>query len=120
MFRAFASGFALLLATACSKEPPPVARDSAAAAAAPTTADSAPRIFTPSPSADTTVSWDHLATLVRQQPEQIRAVTQTHARRVVVHFKDGRAFRAVEPRLDAIVELVRSVDPAGQILIATE
>jgi hypothetical protein len=69
---------------------------------------------------DSTVSWAELAATIRGNPDAIRAVQQTHSLRVTAVFKDGHRYHATEPQIDAILKLVREVDPAGQILIATE
>jgi hypothetical protein len=61
-----------------------------------------------------------LAAAIRRRPDAIRAVQQTHSLKVTAVFKDGHRFHATEPQIDAILKLVREVDPAGQILIATE
>jgi len=73
----------------------------------------------PTPS-DSSVSWPELVGTLRRNPEAVRAVMQTHARRVTVVLKDGRRYHATEPSMDAILTVLREVDPAGQILIATE
>ena len=69
---------------------------------------------------DSTVSWAELAATIRGNPDAIRAVQQTHSLRVTAVFTDGHRFHSTEPHIDAILKLVREVDPAGQILIATE
>ena len=74
---------------------------------------------TPAPD-DSTVSWAELAAAIRHQPGEIRAVQQTHSLRVTAVFKDGHRYHSTEPHIDAILTLLREVDPAGQILIATE
>jgi hypothetical protein len=73
----------------------------------------------PTPS-DSSVAWPELVGTLRRNPEAVRAVMQTHARRVTVVLKDGRRYHATEPSMDAILTVLREVDPAGQILIATE
>lgn len=69
---------------------------------------------------DTTVSWARLEELVRATPESVRAVMQRHDRGVSVVFVDGRRYNSTQPAMDGIITLVRSVDPSGRILIATE
>lgn len=69
---------------------------------------------------DTTVSWARVEELVRATPESVRAVMQRHDRRVSVVFLDGRRYNSTQPTMDGIITLVRSVDPSGRILIATE
>ena len=69
---------------------------------------------------DSSVSWAELTAIVRAQPDSVRAVMQTHARKVTATFLDGHRFHTTEPAIDAIVTLLRQVDPAGHILIATE
>ena len=77
-------------------------------------------VFAPPVPEDSTVSWAELAATIRRNPDAIRAVQQTHALKVTAVFKDGHRFHSSEPHIDAIIKLVREVDPAGQILIATE
>jgi hypothetical protein len=43
-----------------------------------------------------------------------------HTRAVTVLFKDGRRYHATEPVIDEIIRLLKEVDPAGRVLIATE
>jgi len=69
---------------------------------------------------DTTVSWERLEGLVRATPESVRAVMQRRDRRVTVVLLDGRRYNSTQPAMDGIISLVRSVDPSGRILIATE
>lgn len=69
---------------------------------------------------DTTVSWARLEELVRATPESVRAVMQRRDRRVSVVLLDGRRYNSTQPAMDGIISLVRSVDPSGRILIATE
>lgn len=69
---------------------------------------------------DTTVSWERLEELVRATPESVRAVMQRRDRRVTVVLLDGRRYNSTQPAMDGIISLVRSVDPSGRILIATE
>lgn len=69
---------------------------------------------------DSTVSWPELVAIIRANPDSVRAVMQTHSRKVTALFKDGHRFHSTEPTIDAIVQLVRAVDPAGRILVATE
>lgn len=89
--------------------------DSLRAAAADTTA-----VPVLASSVDSAVRWADLATMVRTTPESVRAVMQRRDRRVSVVFLDGRRYHATEPTIDAILTLVREVDPSGRILIATE
>lgn len=69
---------------------------------------------------DSTVAWDKIVTLVRASPDSLRAVQQLHTRAVTVLFKDGRRYHTTEPEIDAIIHLLKEVDPAGRVLIATE
>ena len=57
---------------------------------------------------------------LRATPESVRAVMQRHDRSVAVLFLDGRRYHGTEPTIDAIIALLRTVDPSGRILIATE
>jgi prepilin-type processing-associated H-X9-DG protein len=66
------------------------------------------------------MSWAALAAIIRAQPDSVRAVMQTHDRKVTATFLDGHRIRTTEPAIDAIVTLLRQVDPAGHVLIATE
>lgn len=88
--------------------------DSAAAAPAPVTTSVLPTPI------DSSVTWTKMVELVRAAPDSIRAVHQVHTRDVTVLFKDGRRYHATEPSIDAIIRLLKEVDPAGRILIATE
>jgi hypothetical protein len=69
---------------------------------------------------DSTVTWPKLQAIVRENPDGILAVQQTHALQVSVAMRNGMRFQAKEPQIDAIITLLREVDPAGRILIATE
>lgn len=69
---------------------------------------------------DSNVTWPQMQEIVRANPDSILAVYQTHARAVSVAMRNGRRYRAQEPVIDAIIHLLRQVDPAGRILIATE
>ncbi len=85
-----------------------------------TAADTAPRILTPSGPADSALAWEALAAAVRRRAGEIRAVTESRSRRVTVHFRDGSSLRSVEPEPGAMRRLVKEVDPAGEILVATD
>lgn len=69
---------------------------------------------------DSALAWPELAGRLRATPESVRAVMQRHDRSVVVLFLDGRRYHGTEPEIDAIIALLRTVDPSGRILIATE
>ena len=89
--------------------------DSAAsAAAAPATSQALP------PPIDSSITWSKMVVLVKAAPDSIRAVHQVHTRDVTVLFKDGRRYHATEPVIDDIIKLLKQVDPAGRVLIATE
>lgn len=90
------------------------ALDSAATVPSPATASALP---TP---VDSSIDWGRMVTLVRSAPDSLRAVQQLHNRAVTVLFKDGRRYHATEPAIDAIIHLLKEVDPAGRVLIATE
>lgn len=90
------------------------ALDSAATVPAPATS---PALPTP---IDSSISWSRLELLIRSAPDSLRAVQQLHTRAVTVLFKDGRRYHSTEPRIDAILRLMKEVDPAGRVLIATE
>jgi tRNA C32,U32 (ribose-2'-O)-methylase TrmJ len=81
--------------------------------------DTATVVVLPS-SVDSNVTWAYIERLVRANPESVRAVMQRHDRKVSIVFLDGRRYHATEPAIDGIIALVRDVDPAGRILIATE
>ena len=81
--------------------------------------DTATVVVLPS-SVDSNVTWAYVERLVRATPESVRAVMQRHDRKVSIVFLDGRRYHATEPAIDGIIALVRDVDPAGRILIATE
>jgi len=85
------------------------------------TAATAPKAETVLPTPiDSFVSWSQITKLVRSTPDSIRAVQQLHTRAVTVLFKDGRRYHATEPGIDDIIHLLKEVDPAGRVLIATE
>ena len=114
---------AAFLLTACGgdvfKSRKERALDSAAAAeAAPIDTASTPA--GPSFYVDSTVTWPRLQAIVRDNPDGILAVQQTRSLQVSVAMRNGMRFTAREPRTDAIITLLREVDPAGRILIATE
>ena len=88
--------------------------DSAATAAAPVTSSPLPTPI------DSSITWVKMVALVRSTPDSIRAVHQVHTRAVTVLFKDGRRYHATEPVIDEIIRLLKEVDPAGRVLIATE
>ncbi len=69
---------------------------------------------------DSAVTWPRLQAIVREDPDGILAVQQTRSLQVSVAMRNGMRFKAKEPRIDAIITLLREVDPAGRILIATE
>ena len=69
---------------------------------------------------DSSITWQKMVRLVRAAPDSIRAVQQVHTRAVTVLFKDGRRYHATEPGIDDIIHLLKEVDPAGRVLIATE
>ncbi len=109
---------AALLLAACKPKSGDTAGDRQldSAASAPDTSSSA---ALPTP-IDSSISWDRLVHLVKQGPDSIRAVHQVHTRDVTVLFKDGRRYHATEPAIDDIIKLLKQVDPAGRVLIATE
>jgi hypothetical protein len=88
--------------------------DSAATVPAPVTASVLPTPI------DSTITWSRMESLIRSAPDSLRAVQQLHTRAVTVLFKDGRRYHATEPRIDAVLHLMKDVDPAGRVLIATE
>ena len=88
--------------------------DSAASAAAPVTTSALPTPI------DSSITWNKMVDLVKAAPDSIRAVHQVHTRDVTVLFKDGRRYHATEPSIDDIIKLLKVVDPAGRVLIATE
>ena len=84
-------------------------------------ADTTPATITILPStSDTSVAWPDFVTTLRRNPDAVRAVMQTHARKVTMVMKDGRRFNSTEPTMDAVLTLLREVDPANSILVATE
>ncbi len=90
------------------------ALDSAATAPAPAITSVLPTPI------DSSISWSRMESLIRTAPDSLRAVQQLHTRAVTVLFKDGRRYHATEPTIDAILHLMKEVDPAGRVLIATE
>ncbi|HWA15393.1 MAG TPA: hypothetical protein VG817_03115 [Gemmatimonadales bacterium] len=113
----------VLLLAACSadtfKSKQQRALDSAAAAE-PAPRDTGTTAAGPSFYVDSTVTWPRLQAIVRENPDGILAVQQTRALRVSVAMRNGMRFQAKEPRVDAIIALLRDVDPAGRILISNE
>lgn len=109
---------AALFLTACSPKSGdnPSDRQLDSAASAPDTASTA---ALPAP-IDSSITWDRMVGLVKQAPDSIRAVHQVHNRSVTVLFKNGRRYHATEPAIDDIIKLLKEVDPAGRVLIATE
>lgn len=111
----------LLLVTACGgdlmKSNKQRALDSAAAVPAP---DTSSTVAGPKYYQDSSVTWTELEKIVRADPDAILAVQQRHSLQVSVAMRNGLKFQAKEPRIDAIIQLLREVDPAGRILIATE
>ena len=72
------------------------------------------------PPQDSTVTWGEFKAIIRANPDSVRAVMQTHRREVTATFRSGIRLHATEPALDDVIAFLRQVDPAGQILIATE
>lgn len=111
----------LLLLPACGgdlmKSKKQRALDSAAAAAP---VDTASVSVSPKYYQDSAVTWAALQQIVRGNPDSILAVQQTHSLQVTVAMRNGLKYHAKEPSMDAILQLLREVDPAGRILIATE
>ena len=69
---------------------------------------------------DSTVSWPEFTALVRATPDSIRAVMQHRSLEVTATFRDGHRFHTKEPSFGAVMKLMREVDPAGHVLLATE
>jgi hypothetical protein len=93
------------------------ALDSAAAVAP---VDTGTTVAGPKYYQDSSVTWDALQRIIRSHPDSILAVQQTRGLRVSVAMRNGLKYQAREPVADAIIQLLREVDPAGRILIATE
>lgn len=72
------------------------------------------------PASDSTVSWAAFQAAIRAYPDSVRAVMQTHSRRVTATLRSGLRLHATEPAIDDVIRLLREVDPAGRILVATE
>jgi hypothetical protein len=72
------------------------------------------------PGSDTTVAWAAFEAAIRAAPDSVRAVLQTHSRRVTASFRNGLRLHTTEPAIDQVIRLLREVDPAGHILVATE
>jgi mitochondrial fission protein ELM1 len=86
-----------------------------------TPADTTPTTITILPgTSDTSVAWPDFVATLRRNPDAVRAVMQTHARKVTMVMKDGRRFNTTEPTMDAVLTILREVDPANSILVATE
>lgn len=109
---------AAIVVAACTPKPGDTPGDRALDSAATAQSTVATPVL-PTP-IDSSISWDRMVGLVRQSPDSIRAVHQVHTRDVTVLFKDGRRYHATEPSIDDIIRLLKQVDPAGRVLIATE
>ena len=66
------------------------------------------------------MTWAEFKTIIRSNPDSVRAVMQAHSRRVTATFRSGIRLHATEPAIDDVITFLRQVDPAGHILIATE
>ena len=65
------------------------------------------------------ISWPEAEKLIREG--RIQSVVQAHSREIWLTGSRGAAYRAVEPKIDDVIHLVREVDPSGKkILVATE
>jgi hypothetical protein len=51
------------------------------------------------------ISWDEMKALIKSGP--VQHASQTHAREVDVTMADGRTYRAISPRIDEVVGLLR-------------
>ncbi len=113
---------ALLLLAACDQETASHKKQQALDSAAVVAPNRIPEAVAPIPITypDSDVTWSQLQQIVRADPDSILAVQQTHSLTVSVAMRDGRRYRSKEPVADAILKLLRQVDPAGRILIATE
>ncbi|HEY7682205.1 MAG TPA: hypothetical protein VH879_06145 [Gemmatimonadales bacterium] len=119
--------FLIPVLAACAGKPEPARRSSADSAGNPAAYPTLPQVTSPpvvsqAPPApdDSSVTWPELESLIRTHPDSLRAVMQTRARKVTVVFKSGHRYHATEPAINTVVKLLRTVDPSGQILIATE
>lgn len=112
------AAWAVALLSAClprSERPATAAADSAPPA------DTTPTTITILPgTSDTSVAWPDFVTTLRRNPDAVRAVMQSHARKVTMVMKDGRRFNTTQPTMDAVLAILREVDPANSILVATE
>lgn len=113
------AAWAVALLWACQARSERQATSGAADSATP--ADTTPTTITILPStSDTSLAWPDFVATLRRNPDAVRAVMQTHARKVSMVMKDGRRFNTTEPTMDAVLAILREVDPANSILVATE
>lgn len=114
-----------LLLTGCGRKEgsaaPPQGGDSASAQLSPAAPATTPQTISvlPTPQ-DSTVTWAEFKSIIGANPDSVRAVMQTHRREVTATFRNGVRLHATEPAIDDVITFLRQVDPAGQILIATE
>jgi hypothetical protein len=113
-----------LLASGCQDKPAPGAQTAAQDTAprpplpAPVTATTGTIAVLP-PAHDTTLPWPDFAAAIRANPDSVRAVLQAGPR-VTATFRSGVRLHAVQPVTGEVLGLLREVDPAGHIIIATQ
>ena len=65
------------------------------------------------------ITWDEAVILIRTK--QAIDVNQYHSLTVMIVTADGKSYRTVESKIDAVFDLVREVDPDGdEINVDTE
>src|SRR5690554_6593177 len=61
---------------------------------------------------DSSVTWAALQQIIRSAPDSILAVQQTRGLKVSVAMRSGLKYQARDPVANAIIQLLREVDPA--------
>jgi hypothetical protein len=113
-----------LMAGGCQDKPGPKAQTAAQDTAPrppippPVTSTTGTVVVLP-PAHDTTLPWPDFAAAIRANPDSVRAVLQA-GRRVTATLRSGIRLHAVQPGPGQLLGLLREVDPAGHIILATQ
>ena len=65
-----------------------------------------------------TVSWEDAKEIIREG--DVKAVSQSHRRDVLIEMKDGTIYRTTEPGLDDVLRLLKETGKDNEIRYATE
>lgn len=65
-----------------------------------------------------TVSWDDAQTIIRNG--DVKAVSQNHSRNVRILMKNGTYYQALEPKIDAVTEILKRCGKLGKVSFRTE